>query len=111
MRKTSITAPAGQRSRRDGESRISASTRPSGTPKASAAPVTFSVLRRPSASRSAFAQTGAKFQTCIGGAGALGARAGYDLPSISFITGGEALGSRPKPTRNSSYHFCVWPLA
>src|SRR6478735_11646485 len=69
VRKTSITALAGQRSRRDGESRISASTRPSGTPKASAAPVTFSVLRRPSASRSAFAHTGAKFQTCIGGAG------------------------------------------
>src|SRR6478735_2738137 len=65
VRKTSITALAGQRSRRDGESRISASTRPSGTPKASAAPVTFSVLRRPSASRSAFAHTGAKFQACI----------------------------------------------
>ena len=58
VRKTSITAPAGHASSRRGDSRISASTRPSGTPQASAAPVTFSVLSRPSASRSAFAQTG-----------------------------------------------------
>src|ERR1019366_1735435 len=28
----------------------------------------------------------------------------------SFVTGGAAFGSRPKPTRNSSYHLCVWPL-
>ena len=79
-------------------------------PKASAAPVTLSVLSRPSASRSAFAHTGAKFQACIE-AGCAGRACRLRLASISFITGGEALGSRPKPTRNSSYHFCVWPLA
>ena len=82
VRKTSITAPAGHaQPARCGESRISASTRPSGTPKASAAPVTFSVLRRPSASRSAFAHTGAKFQRAWQGRSASAATTCRAFPS------------------------------
>jgi acetyl-CoA carboxylase beta subunit len=64
-------------------------------------PVSFKVLSKPIPKTSELARMGAKSQlyiTCL--------QAPLNGPqSISFMTAGDALGSRPKLTKNSSYHF------
>src|SRR5579872_441994 len=62
VRNTSMTKPAGQASNRRGESRSSASVRPSARPIASATTVTRKVLSSPCSSKSALARTGEKSQ-------------------------------------------------